>query len=195
MDEFESYPYTRRFAPPGEGLYAGEEVVWTRRAGFGFWIVFCGFSILIAVPIMIFSFEDFGYGSSLLLIGVLSFITTVLIIVISALRTFNTRYYLTTERILETRSGKILKEIPLSHFTGRRISQFIESDVAYTKNNRPVYRIKIYDPTSGMTIQMKGMDEFSTQEFERVGDIRECPYCKYDNPGLSKICQNCGAVL
>ncbi|TXT57829.1 MAG: hypothetical protein BAJATHORv1_10537 [Candidatus Thorarchaeota archaeon] len=196
MSEFRSYSSADRFDPHREGLLGGEEVVWTRRAGFSFWAICCGAGIIITGPILFFTFEeDFGYGFVLSQAVLVSFIAIIALLVIYVIRTRQTRYYLTTERILETRAGKILKEIPLSHFSGRPIGQFIESHVAYTKNNQPVYTISIYDPTSDMVIHIKGQDWSSLRSFEQVGNIRECPYCTYANPGIASTCKNCGAVL
>jgi hypothetical protein len=102
---------------------------------------------------------------------------------------------LTTERIIETRSDRVIKEIPMSNFSGRPLAQFIETKVTHTTNNRPVYKIRIYDPVSDEVLDLKGMDDSSTKAFERIGEMRECPYCKFDNVGLRSQCQNCGAVL
>jgi len=105
------------------------------------------------------------------------------------------RYYLTTERIIEGRGARILKEIPLEHFSGKPLGQFFESRVAYLENNRPIYKIRIYDPMSDEILTLKGLDEHSAIVFERIIERIECPYCNYDNTALAKQCKNCDAVL
>ncbi|TFF91808.1 hypothetical protein EU546_08165, partial [Candidatus Thorarchaeota archaeon] len=50
-----------QFDPPGSGLWPGEEIVWSRRAGTGFWIECCGFLFLIGSPILLVTVPlDFG---------------------------------------------------------------------------------------------------------------------------------------
>ena len=93
------------------------------------------------------------------------------------------------------RGSIIRKEIPLEHFSGRPISQFLSSNIAFLENNVPIYKIRIYDPVTDDTLELKGIDEFSVEVFERIGEIIECPYCGYDNSVLTKRCKNCGAVL
>jgi len=194
MNEFRYYQSTASFDPPEEGLMPGESIVWTRRAGTGFWLIFFGFIIVIGLPVIVLGVaEDFGFSFALPFL----FLATVGIIAVVGLfiRTKRTRYYLTSDRILEVRGGKIIKEIPLHHFAGKPIGQFMESSVTHRANNRPIYTIRIYDPMSDEVFEIKGQDYQSTVAFERIGDVLECPYCHYDNTALSSQCKNCGAVL
>ena len=63
MNEFRTYPSSTRFDPPEEGLMPGESIVWTRRAGIGFWTIFFGCIIAIGGPIsVVFVIEDFGFS-------------------------------------------------------------------------------------------------------------------------------------
>ncbi|MFW9793024.1 MAG: hypothetical protein ACFFEE_01880 [Candidatus Thorarchaeota archaeon] len=194
MNEFRTYPTTTRFDPPEEGLMPGESIVWTRRAGTGFWLIFFGFIIVIGGPALLLGFsEEFGFVS-LLPMGLLVAVGTIAVIA-SFVRTKRTRYYLTSERIIEVRGRRVLKEIPLHHFAGKPIGQFLESRVTHRSNNRPIYTIRIYDPMSDEVFEIKGQDYNSTKAFERIGDVLECPYCNFDNTALSSKCRNCGAVL
>ena len=104
---------------------------------------------------MLFAFEEeFG---NLEIASVFVFILAATVFtIISLLRTRSTRYYLTSERLLVIRRGNVIKEIPLHHFAGKSLSQFIESSVMYTSNGQPVYRIRIYDPVSDESIEFKG---------------------------------------
>jgi hypothetical protein len=174
-------------------MLPGENILWTRRAGFGFWLIFFGMLILTGGPFLFIDGLFIGLNLSTLLLAL--YILTILGLFWTFFQTRRTRYYLTSDRILKARAGDILKEIPLSHFAGKPISQFIESSVTHRSNNRPVYRIRIYDPTSDEVMEFKGLDGSSTRAFERMGDIRECPYCNYDNPAASSVCRNCDAVL
>ncbi|MFW9835478.1 MAG: hypothetical protein ACFFEK_15865 [Candidatus Thorarchaeota archaeon] len=194
MNEYRTYSSTGRFDPPEEGIYPGESIVWTRRKGTGFWLIFFGFIIVIGLPALFFGvIEDFGYSLALpiLLLAVVGISAVVGLFI----QTKRTRYYLTSERILETRGGKIIKAIPLHHFAGKPIGQFLESRVTHRSNNQPIYTIRVYDPMSDEVFEIKGQNYESTIAFERIGDVLECPYCHYDNTALSTKCRNCGAIL
>lgn len=194
MNEFRTYPSTTRFDPPEEGLMPGESIVWTRRAGIGFWTIFVGSIVVILGPVLvIFGIEDLGLYATLPILLIVA--AGIIGLIAKIIRTKRTRYYLTSERILETRGGRVLKEIPLHHFAGKPIGQFLESRVSHMSNNQPIYTIRIYDPMSDDVFEIKGQDRSSTRAFERIGDVLECPYCHFDNTALSSKCKNCGAVF
>jgi hypothetical protein len=194
MNESRTYSTTGRFDPPEEGLMPGESIVWTRRAGTGFWLVFFGFIIVIGGPAVLFGVIQ-EFSSPLAFLFAILVVAGIIGEIALFIRTKRTRYYLTSERILEVRGARIIKEIPLHHFAGKPIGQFIESRVTHRTNNRPIYTIRIYDPMSDEVFEIKGQDYHSTLAFERIGDVLECPYCHYDNTALSTLCRNCGAVL
>ncbi|MHA2146921.1 MAG: hypothetical protein ACXAB0_15860, partial [Candidatus Thorarchaeota archaeon] len=143
--------------------------------------------------LVVFGIEDIGFYATLPLLLIVA--AGIIGLIAKLIRTKRTRYYLTSERILETRGGRVLKEIPLHHFAGKPIGQFLETQVTHMSNNQPVYRIRIYDPMSDDVLEIKGQDGSSTRSFERIGDVLECPYCHFDNTALSTQCKNCGAVL
>ncbi len=143
--------------------------------------------------LVVFAIEDFGFSFTLPILVLVA--AGIIILIARVIRTKRTRYYLTSARILETRGGRIIKEIPLHHFAGKPISQFLETRVSHMSNNRPVYGIRIYDPMSDDVLEIKGQSVSSTRAFERIGDVLECPYCHFDNTALSSKCLNCGAVL
>ena len=174
-------------------MLPGENILWTRRAGTGFWIIFFGMIILTGGPFLFIDGLVLGLTISSLLLVL--WILAIILLLRSFIQTRRTRYYLTSDRIIKARAGDIIKEIPLHHFAGKPITQFVETSVTHTSNNRPVYRIRIYDPTSDEVMEFKGLDGNSTKTFERIGDIRECPYCNFDNPATSSVCRNCDAVL
>ena len=185
---------TTRFDPPEEGMLAGEEIVWTRKAGSDFFIIFCG-SCSPILPFLVVPFIGEMFGE---FVGMLSLAGSILVMIYFLLAFINlrrVRYYLTSERVLSVRGGNILKQIPLEHFSGRPLGQFFESKVAHTENERPIYRIRIYDPMSDEILTLKGLDQHSASAFARIGDRVECPYCNYDNTALARQCKNCDAVL
>ncbi len=193
MDEARTYSISSRFDPPAEGMLPGENILWTRRAGTGFWIIFFGMIIVTGGPFLFIDGFELGLTISSIFLGL--YILAIILLIRSFVQTRRTRYYLTSDRIMRVRAGDIIKEIPLHHFAGKPITQFVETSVTHTSNNRPVYQIRIYDPTSDEVMEFKGLDGSSTRAFEQIGNIRECPYCNFDNPAASSICRNCDAVL
>jgi hypothetical protein len=183
-----------RFDPPGQDLEAGENIIWTRREGTSGKVIVSGFLFFMLSPVVMVGAYNL-YGMSM--VGPVLFLLLILLIAISTafVRERRTRYYLTTERIVEARGGILKKEVPLEHFAGRPLSQFLEAKVTHSVNNRPIYTIRVYDPVSDEVFELKGLDRSSTSAFERIGQITECPYCKYDNMGISAECKNCGATL
>jgi hypothetical protein len=194
MYESETSPGTKRFDPPHEGLQPGETIVWSRRAGTGFWIIFGGAILLMGGPLVSFLTLD-SYG---VLVGAtFGFLTLVgFVILVSILvNVRRTRYYLTTDRIVEVRGGNIRRAVPLDHFAGKPLGQFIESRVTHSSNNQPVYGIRIYDPVSDEVMELTGLDPTSARAFERIGETVECPYCGYNNTAIRSQCRNCDAVM
>jgi hypothetical protein len=183
-----------RFDPPHEGMLPGESIVWSRRAGTGFWVIFFGAILFMGGPVLTFaSLDAFGVSTSLLFGGLTLIGFVILIGLLINVR--RTRYYLTTDRIVEVRGDTIMREIPLDHFAGKPLGQFIESRVTHTTNNQPVYGIKVYDPVSDEVLELKGLDPSSVRAFERISDTVECPYCGYNNSAMRSQCKNCDAVL
>ena len=177
-----------------DDLYPGEEILWNRREGTSFWIACCGFSLPLLLISLLPALPELmdPITSMVFIIG------TIVGMFIVAWAYFNirrTRYYITTERIVETRGGDIVNEISLDQFAGRSLSQFLESRVTHTVNNRPIYTITVYAPQTEEILQLKGLDQSSVETFEQIGNRVECPYCGYDNSALSRQCKNCDAVL
>ncbi|MFW9888264.1 MAG: hypothetical protein ACFFER_08790 [Candidatus Thorarchaeota archaeon] len=190
QDSFEGI----RFDPPHEGMLPGESIVWSRRAGTGFWVIFFGGILVIGGPMLTFaSLDAFGLPISLMF-GVLTLVGLIMLLV-TLINVRRTRYYLTTDRIVEVMGRRIRRAIPLDHFAGRPLGQFIESRVTHKANNQPVYGIRIYDPVSDEVLELKGMDPSSSRAFERIGEIVECPYCGFNNSAIRSQCKNCDAVL
>ena len=183
-----------RFDPPEEGLEPGESIVWTRREGTSGKVIVSGFLFFMLSPVALVGAYNL-YGLSF--VGAVTFLLLVILlsITVAFVRERRTRYYLTTERIVEARGGVLLKEVPLDHFAGRPLDHFIESKVTHHTNNRPVYTIRVYDPTSDEIFELKGLDRSSTRAFQRIGDTVECPYCGLNNTAVSTRCRNCAAIL
>ena len=184
----------KRFNPPNEGMQPGESIVWSRKAGTGFWIIFFGALILMVGPVAaLTSLDAFGLSVSIMF-GIFTIIGFIVLLGI-LINVRRTRYYLTTNRIIEVTGGKIRRNIPLDHFSGKPLGQFLESRVESGRDNQSVYGIRIYDPVSDEVIELKGLDTNSAKTFERIGETVECQYCGYTNSALRSQCKNCDAVL
>lgn len=184
-----------RFSPPEEGLELGENVVWARKRGMSFWVIFC--SMMLGIGGTVCTINAFVF------VGVVLAVSLLILIVIGfffVLRAFvsgrGTKYYLTNERLIETRKGEIVQEISLERFHGKPLGQFFEKRVIGTMNNQPVYVIKICDPSSGDAImRLKDLDNASVEALERIGQTIQCSYCSFKSPANSLACRNCGAPL
>jgi hypothetical protein len=183
-----------RFDPPKQGLHTGESIIWTRREGTSGKVIVSGFLFFMISPVaMVWSYDLYGMSMA----GFVAFLLFIIFIaiVVGFVRERRTRYYLTSDRIIEARGGVLIKEVPLENFAGRPLSQFIESKVTHQVNHRPIYTIKVYDPVTDDVFELQGLDHSSASAFERIGQTTECPYCNYDNIGISPKCKNCGATL
>jgi hypothetical protein len=184
-----------RFNPPEEGLEAGENIVWARKRGISFWVIFCSMMLGIGgtvCTVNAFAFVGIVLAGPLLVLMVVGFF----FILRAFMRGRGTKYYLTNKRLIETRKREIIQEIPLERFHGKPLSQFFEKRVIGTVNNQPVYIIKIYDQLSGdVLMEFKDLDANSVEALERIGETIECRYCCFKNPANSLACKNCGAPL
>jgi len=190
-----AFEFTMRFFPPNEGLELGEKVIWARKKGVNFWVVFFGFIVIIGSPLVIFNtfqFVDLSFGVLLLLLST----TGVFLILREFLRGKRTKYYLTNKRILEVRKGDIIQEFSLERFEGKPLNQFFEKRITHRVNKQPIYTIRIYDPQSGdALIDFKDLDGTSTTALEKIGQTIRCSYCNTKNTSISTQCHYCGGPL
>jgi DNA replicative helicase MCM subunit Mcm2 (Cdc46/Mcm family) len=111
----------------------------------------------------------------------------------------STRYVLTNQRIVETRFGKIVKEIVLADFMGKPISQFLDKQAAGTVNEQPVYNVRITNPRSLDIIEFRSLNESAVEALERILErarqVVRCEYCNTSNSAASFVCSRCGAPL
>jgi len=107
------------FNPPKEGLKSGESVVWARKRGTSFWVIwFSGVLGIGGFLAIIFAWIYVGtiLAVPLLILVIIGF----LFIGRDFIRGIGTKYYLTNERIIEARKGKIVQEISLERFQVNR---------------------------------------------------------------------------
>lgn len=183
------------FNPLGEGLRSGENVVWARKRGISFLVIFS--SLMLGIGGTVCTVNALAFVGAILAVPLLILMVIGFFFILRAfMRGRGTKYYLTNERLIETGKGQIVKEISLERFRGRPLSQFFEKKAIGTVNNQPVYIIKIYDQPSGdVLMEFKDLDPDSVEALERVGQIIECRYCGFKNSANTLKCQNCGAPL
>ena len=111
----------------------------------------------------------------------------------------STKYVLTNQRIVETRFGKIVKEIALADFMGKPISQFLDKQAAGKVNEQPVYNVRITNPRSLDVIEFRSLNESAMEALERIleraREVVRCKYCNTNNSAASFVCSRCGAPL
>jgi len=183
------------FNPPGEGLKLGENVVWARKRGTSFWVIFC--SMMLGIGGTVCTINAYVFVGVFLAVPLLILMAIGFFFILRAFANGrDIKYYLTNERLIETRKGRVTKEISLTTFHGKSLNQFFETKVIGTVNNQPVYVIKIYDQSSGnVLMEFKDLDSASVEALERIGQIIECRYCGFKNMANSLECKNCGAPL
>ena len=184
-----------RFNPPEEGLKSEENVVWVRKRGTSFWVIF--FSMMLGIAGLVFTILSLVFVGLALAVPLLILIGIGFSFILRAfLKGRDTKYYLTNERLIETEKEIIIKEINLERFQGKPLSQFIDKKVTGTLNGRPVYIFRIFNPLSGETLmEFKDLDGDSVKLMESSVQVVVCRYCGFKNPLSNLKCQNCGAPL
>ncbi len=184
-----------RLIPTNVGLEPGEKVIWARKKGTNFWVVFFGFIVIIGSPLLIFNafqYVDLAFVAPLIILSTIG----VFLILREFFRGKLTKYYLTNKRILEVRKGRIIQEFSLGRFEGKPLNQFFEKRITHRVNQQPIYTIRIYDPQSGnVLIDFKDLDGTSIRALEKIGQTIRCSYCDSKNTAVSTQCYYCGGPL
>ncbi len=146
------------FSPPGKGLNAGEEIIWSQRGGMNVMLMFGGGFCLVFSPwILLVIYGWFGglIGNFVLVLILIGLLLTG----IEFINTRRTKYYLTTDRILAARGGLIHAQIPLSNLKESEGTTTIEVQPTYNEGNTQYYTVRIDDPVSGNSMVLHGLDE------------------------------------
>lgn len=188
-------------------LLPDENVVWATRKGFfSFSLALALFGAVGGAILAIFGFmggktdgQPFPPNPTLGWTGVALILVALGYLITSSAVAKSTKYVLTNRRIMETRFGKIVKEISLTSFVGKPISQFLDKEAAGTVNNQPVYNIRITNPKSLNLIEFKSLNETAVESLERIleraREVVRCKYCNTNNSASSPVCSHCGAPL
>jgi hypothetical protein len=148
----------REFNPPDKGLKEGETVEWSQKAGVEFTLLFCGLclplaSVFLAFPIILFLGEQIG-TAVLFAVGIM-----ILYYFGQMIRRKMTKYFLTSERLLEVRGGIIEVEIPLANLRGLDPARYLTSRLSHDDGPYNYYNIDVADPVQGTSLRMTAMRE------------------------------------
>jgi len=146
------------FSPPDKGLNPGEEVVWDQRAGMAAKIMIGGTFCLVFWPWITLVIWGW-FGPLFANVAIAFFLLVMFITILDFVNSRRTRYYFTTERIVEARGGLIRTQIPLKNFQGAEDDVHIIVKSTYREGANQFYEIRLKDPASGKILMLTGMDE------------------------------------
>ena len=146
------------FDPPEKGLNPGEEVVWSRRAGMAAKIMIGGTFCLVFGPWVILLIAGW-FGPLFTNAAIIFFFIAIFITIIEFVNSRRTRYYLTTERIVEARGGLIRTQIPLKNFQEAETDVHIKVQATYREGASQFYEVRLRDPESGRFLLLTGLSE------------------------------------
>ncbi|TFG09772.1 hypothetical protein EU538_03975 [Candidatus Thorarchaeota archaeon] len=160
----------REFRPPEKGLNEGETVEWSQKAGVEFNLIFCGSclplaSFFFAFPIIFFLGQQVG-TAVLVALGVM-----IVYYFGQMIRRKMTKYFLTSERLLEVRGGIIEAEIPLVNLRGLDSADFLTTSLSHDDGPYNYYNIDIADPVQGTNLRMTAMREDVLEIVRGLGDL------------------------
>ena len=154
---------TAQFDPP-EGLNPGENIVWVRHKIGGLWIRLLSISLgiggLLATGFALALNPILGLSAAILVAA------GYVLLIRTHRRSKRTRYFLTNQRIVESRSSVLIKEVPFSLFSGKPSSRFLVKRRKGSKAGADVYAVRVRHPASGDTLMDLRLHEGWLRELE-----------------------------
>jgi DNA-directed RNA polymerase subunit RPC12/RpoP len=188
-------------------LLPNENVEWTTRKGFfNFSLILALLGTIFGIVLAAFGFlggesngQPFSPNPVLGVAGVVLLLVALGYAAFSYSASKATSYVLTNQRILETKSGQIVKEIALADFMGKPISQFLDKENTGTVNGQAVYNVRVTNPRTIDLIEFKSLNQTAVAALdrllERAQEVVRCQYCNTNNSAASFVCSRCGAPL
>lgn len=137
------------------------------------------------------TYFGFGIGGPIIALAVAALVTGIV--------NQNARYFFTSFRIVETKRGKIVQQIPRDRFKGKPISQFLEKGPLFRvgqMSSSLISSVRVLDPQSGRVLMtLRQLPEDSVDAIESFGNIVCCQYCGQRNEVTQASCSQCGASL
>jgi hypothetical protein len=148
------------FSPPDEGLNPGESILWSRRAGMSSKLMFGGGCFLVFSPwVLLYVYGNLGPIAASWVLAIVGVV--LLLVVVDFVNSRRTTYYLTTERLLEARSGLIQNEMSLGLARVAHAEGGLTVEPAYREGASQFYDMRIRDPSSRKLFYLSGLDEDS----------------------------------
>lgn len=169
--------------------------MWGARRGiFGLTIflavagIFFGFFLIIPNMWQANPYPPIEVGGGLILagLGLLFF---------SSVKAKSTKYILTNQRILVTSFGRIVKEISLSSFLGRPLTQFLDVESVGYSNGQQISNVRITDPKTADFIELNNLNPSAVNILKKISQTVRCTYCKTNNSAFNPVCSLCNAPL
>jgi len=105
-------------------------------------------------------------------------------------------YYLTNYRLVETKAGRVVGQVPRKLFKGEPTARFLAQDSSYDQGGTPVYNVSVHDPESGdVLMRLNDMPKESVESLAELGGVTYCEHCGRGNTPSQRTCQSCGATL
>ncbi|MDH4214709.1 MAG: hypothetical protein OEV85_12405 [Candidatus Thorarchaeota archaeon] len=158
-------------------LIANESVLWNQKASVNLKPLLRNGCIpiilLLITPIVLDSIVHATPASLIIIIALYDVVAPPALILIFlymiyfVVQSKKTTYYLTSERLLETRNAKILEEIPRENLQGFETDQFMKSEWHHQNLGVEYYEITITDQKSGKFMILTGIDKKSVSLVEK----------------------------
>ena len=105
-------------------------------------------------------------------------------------------YYLTNYRLVETKAGRVVGQVPRKLFKGEPTARFLAQESSYDQGGTAVYNVSVHDPESGdVLMRLNDMPRESVESLATLGGVVYCEQCGRGNPPIQRTCQSCGATL
>ncbi|MFW9958989.1 MAG: hypothetical protein ACFFCT_13040 [Candidatus Odinarchaeota archaeon] len=158
-------------------LIANESVLWNQKASVNLKPLLRNGGIpiilLLITPIVLDSVVHAAPASLIIIIALYDVVAPPALILIFlymiyfVVQSKKTIYYLTSERLLETRNAKILEEIPRENLQGLETDQFMKSEWHHQDLGIEYYEITITDQIAGKSMILTGIEKKSIGLIER----------------------------
>ncbi len=157
------------FDPPEKGLNEGETVVWNKKAGVSFLLLWCGGCLpLLTVFAAFFILEILGPQLGNLVLAMDGIVILYLFYLV--IQSKRTHYYITSERLLEVRGRFIQNEIPITNLQGCVPDEFMKTKLSHDEGAYSYYDIRIKDPVSGKVIRLSSLREDALDVLKKLGN-------------------------
>jgi len=166
---FEMSSIEKENSEPLPDLNTNESVLWNHRASVNLKPLLRNGCIpillLLITPIVLDSVVHAAPASLIIIITLYDIVAPPALILIFLFMIYfvvqskKTIYYLTSERLLETRNAKILKEIPRENLQEFETDQFMKSEWHHQDSGIEYYEVTITDNKAGISIILTGIEK------------------------------------